>query len=109
MVPEIKTSYNTKTDTSTLLEDLVYKGHFIPRRFETDFTSTEWYIRWAVPRFGKGNLAAVIHDYYYTAQCMSRKEADKVYRDVLIDCGFNKVNAYARYYVLRLAGGKHYG
>lgn len=109
MIPEIKTSYNTETDISTLLEDLSYKQHFIPKGFKTDFTSTEWFIRWVIPRFGRGNLAAVIHDYYYVTHEVSRKEADRVYRDVLIDCGFNKVNAYIRYFALRVVSGRYYG
>lgn len=108
MIPKIVTSYDTISDCSTVVEDLEYKEHFVHKGFVTDFTSTKWYIRWVVPRFGKGNLAAVIHDYYYTAQCTSRKEADLIYKQILIDCGFSRLNATARYYVLRVFGGEYY-
>lgn len=107
-IPVIHSAYDTKEDLSILTKEVVYGEHRVPEGFPTDFTSTRWYIRWLVPRFGKGNMAALIHDYYYMSRAVSRKEADKIYRQVLIECGVNKVNAYLRYYGVRMLGGSHY-
>ena len=49
-------------------------------------------------------LAGLVHDYLYTKQHETRKEADKIYRETMIYEGASKWRAYGRYYVLRAFG-----
>lgn len=107
-LPLVYSVYNTSKDTSRLTQPLSYMGYTVPVNFVTDFTSSLWWFRWLIPRFGPGNIAAVIHDYHYTKQPLSRSRADYVYREMLIACGVNRFNAAIRYYGLRLLGGSRY-
>ena len=51
-------------------------GNFItiPAGFDTDFASIPWWLQWYIPRFGKHNLAALLHDYLYRN---AKNKADK--------------------------------
>jgi hypothetical protein len=55
----------------------------IPIGFTTDFTSVPRFLWWLFPRWGKYGNAAVIHDYCYWEQMLSRKEADLIFKEAM--------------------------
>lgn len=57
----------------------------VPADFVTDFASIPR-ILWAIaPRWGRYGWAAVIHDFLYWDQRMTRREADEVFLDAMKD------------------------
>ncbi len=55
--------------------------------------------------------AAIVHDYLYGGggpAGMMRKEADKIYRDLLKRYGFGAFKAGVEYHALRLFGASHW-
>ena len=103
-VPKLYTSYCTETDISTLTQGLTFNGYTVRKGFRTDHTTTQWYIRWLIPRYGRSNVAAVIHDHCYDTQSMPRKEADRLFRENLQLCGIPKWKANLYYYGVRVFG-----
>lgn len=56
----------------------------IPKGFITDFASIPRWLWIIAGTVGKYNKAAVLHDYLYTAQIMSRLDSDRLYRKMMI-------------------------
>lgn len=76
----------------------------IPAGFETDFSSVPAPFWGLFPPYGNFLLAALIHDYLYVNQIVSRKFADKemlIWSNVL---NKNKFDNYTRYYMVRCFG-----
>lgn len=88
-IPQIYSRYHTLRDRAYLTAQLVWKGFTIPAGFYTDFTTTYWFMRWLVPRYGRSNLAAVLHDWHYTTRTVSRSMADRLYREGCIELRWN--------------------
>lgn len=95
-----------------LLEPLVYKraeagsgAITVPAGFTTDFAS--------VPRMpvfymlcgNTGHRAAVLHDYLYSTQVVSRKEADRLFREALREDGVSLPIRWIMWLGVRLGGG----
>lgn len=97
-----------------LLAGLVYRSDLlrdeiaVPAGFVTDFAS--------VPRLpfvymvvgGKGQRAAVVHDWLYTTHQVTRKQADAVLAEALRVCGYRDLVVKAFYGGTRLGGGSHW-
>lgn len=63
-----------------LLNDLHYQAEneaviIVPRGFITDYASVPWFGRWLIPKIGRYNRAAVLHDYLWSTA------KHKVYRE----------------------------
>jgi hypothetical protein len=103
----------------TLLDDFSYRSDLlgrvvtVPQGFVTDFAS--------VPRLpfaylfagGKGDKAAVIHDYLYTMGkehpgSIDRATADAVLREAMRASGYSAAMAWAFYQAVRSFGGTHW-
>jgi hypothetical protein len=103
----------------TLLEDFSYRSDLlarvvtVPQAFVTDFAS--------VPRLpgtyllagGKGNKAAVVHDYLYTIGkahpgSIDRETADGVLREAMRASGYGAAMAWAFYQAVRIGGASHW-
>ena len=52
--------------------------------------------------------AALVHDYLYTSKEVSRKEADKLFRDLLVLNCVDEGVADLMYNAVRMFGGSHY-
>lgn len=99
----------------TLLASLAYESEVVgriitvPAGFVTDFASVP---RWLPIAYaaegGKGNKAAVVHDWLYSSQAVDRKTADQVLREALIASGYSQVTAALFYAAVRAAGGSHW-
>lgn len=80
----------------------------VPEGFETDLAS--------VPRLpvvylltgATGNEAAVVHDFLYSVQLCTRKQADDVFYEAAVASGMPKWRAWLMWAGVRLGGGSHW-
>lgn len=107
-IPLVYSKYNTETDLSTLTRAITFNGHQVPQNFTTDFTTTYWFIRWFIPRFGRANVPSVIHDWQYVNPLFTSKtEADENFRQNLLAVGYSRF--VARLYWLGVViGGRSF-
>lgn len=103
-------------ETPELIENLVYKMNenrifIVPKGFKTDFASIPR-IFWAIiAPLGKHTLPAVLHDFLYTEgykMGISRKEADKIFYNAMIDSFVNRFTANIMWACVRLFAKNHY-
>lgn len=90
----------------------IYK---VPKNFVTDFASIPRLFWSILPptgtrrnRYGK---AAVLHDYFYDANCkykMSRRQADLIFLEAMKAVKVNAFIRYLLYYNVRLFGKNYY-
>ncbi len=87
----------------------------IPSGFVTDFASIPRILRIIIPKLGRWNKAAVLHDYIYQNPesglrfevgyvRWSRKGADVVFRDAMEDLGVIKWKRNLMYWAVRIGG-----
>ncbi len=91
-----------------LIRPLIYHGardtFVVPAGFRTDFASVPHALTWLVPRTGKHNRAAVLHDYLTrNPQIVSRKDADRIFLRVLRELGVAPARRRLLYWGVRLA------
>lgn len=58
-------------------------GVHIPAGMWTDFGSSPWFARWAVPNMGRGLAAYLGHDYLYKTQPCTRRYADRLMLEIM--------------------------
>lgn len=80
--------------------------------FLTDLTSVPWFFAWLVPRTGPHLPAAVLHDglvsddpaeVSYTGPPVDRVEADRIFRDAMLDTGTGVVRTWLVWTAVTLA------
>ncbi len=101
-----RTDEDPKVEVST--RDFTYKGITIPEGFKSDGASTPRFLWSIIPPFKATKKGAFIHDYLCkTAGGQSdRKEADKMFRDILRDVSkINPIRYWLGYYGVRLGAG----
>lgn len=99
-----------------LLNDLIYttKQGFrivIPTGEETDGASIPRFL-WSSqgsPFTGKYRKAAVVHDYLYRKgynkkPLTTRKQADNIFYEAMIECGCTQYDSFKKYWAVRLFG-----
>lgn len=97
-----------------LLAPLAYDsdllGHIVtvPAGFITDFASVPRLPFFYLAEAGKGNKAAVIHDWLYSSQAVDRKTADQILREALLASGYSAITASLFYAAVRVGGGSHW-
>lgn len=79
--------------------------------FVTDFASIPWLARVLLPKLGRYNKAAVIHDAIYEARVytllpyrFTRKEADVIFRDAMKELGVKPWQYNIMYWAVRIGG-----
>lgn len=92
-----------------LREELTWKAKSgkifnVPEGFVTDFASVPQLVWSIFPRWAKYGPAAVVHDYCYWEQAISRKKADEVILEGMEDLGVCWFTRYLIYYTLRAFG-----
>lgn len=77
----------TKPGHWVLLSDLEWQSdtehYLIPKGFETDLASIPRIFRWLLNQNGGSRRPAVLHDYLYREQPVSRAIADEIFRRAL--------------------------
>jgi len=78
----------------------------VPAGFVTDFASIPRFAQFLIPKLGRYNKAAVIHDWLYQVlpKQTTRKGADRCFRDGMRDLGVVKWKYTAMYWAVRLGG-----
>ncbi len=86
----------------------------VPIGFVTDFASIPRFAKFLIPKLGRYNKAAVLHDYIYQEHrvdvnehitfVFSRKQADVMFRDAMRDLGVVRWKRTAMYWAVRLFG-----
>jgi hypothetical protein len=72
-----------------LVKPLVYYSHslraylIVSHGFLTDLASIPWLFQWLLPRVGRWDRAAVIHDYLYSIQTHPRHLCDAILREAM--------------------------
>jgi hypothetical protein len=69
------------------------KSIMVPRGFVTDFASVPRLFWSLLPPIGRYGYAALFHDYVYWQQTILRAEADRVFKDTMVELG---VSAWKR-------------
>lgn len=91
-----------------LVEDLIYQGNTdtftVPAGFITDFASVPRILWNLFPPYGKYTKAAVLHDYFYIVQTISRKDADGLFRRTMRELGVGKVRRWLMWAAVRIGG-----
>ncbi|SDF84045.1 DUF1353 domain-containing protein [Thalassobaculum litoreum] len=86
----------------------------VPAGFTTDLASIPWFGRWYVSVDGDHTKAAVVHDYLYTRASaatfpsLTRREADRVFREALRLRGVGPIKTWIMYAAVRIGGGRMY-
>lgn len=76
----------------------------VPRGFITDLASIPRLFHSLIPVNGRHSPAAILHDYLYATQTVSRKQADGFFFDAMEDIGVNPIRRKAMYWAVRLGG-----
>ena len=76
----------------------------VPAMFETDLASIPRPFRNAININGRSRRAAVLHDWLYAGQCLSRANADRLFLDAMTADGVGWVTRSAMYTAVRAAG-----
>jgi len=90
--------------TWQLINSFTYGEITVPRGFLFDGASVPVGLRWIFPHGGAKMAAALVHDYCYRTACVSRKEADKLFHDLMLENGVSKWRAKAMYAGVRSCG-----
>ncbi len=112
--------------TSLLLKDLkngkfqlfseyIYKtnDYFIrvPSGFITNYANIPKLLRIFILPYGKHSSASVVHDWLYSCECniiISRLEADRIFLEIMEECGVFLIIRITMFYAVRLFGEKRF-
>lgn len=97
----------------TLDARLVYASDLIgvvevPEGFVTDFASVPRILGVYDLEGGRCNKAAVVHDWLYTTQRVTREQADQVLREAILASGYSAFTASMFYAAVRIGGASHW-
>lgn len=86
------------------------RTHVIPRGFNYDGASIPWlFRRWIGGKFEPAFMAAaLLHDWMYRTQAVSRRSADQAFLAALKLSGVNAVRRRLMYWAVRVGGSNAY-
>lgn len=76
----------------------------VPAGFVTDFASIPWLVQWLIPKEGRYNRAAVVHDWLYTTGEYPRDMADYVLSEAMAAASVDPDRAEVIYAGVRVGG-----
>lgn len=100
-----------------LTKELTYKHKssgktfVVPKGFKTDFASIPRIFWTIIAPVGKHTLPSVLHDYLYehgASLGVSRKEADKIFWDAMIESHVAQITANVIWFCVRVFGFRRY-
>ena len=98
-----------------VMEDYYYKTSRgvirVPKGFRTDYASVPRILRNIINSYGKHGRAAVVHDWLYSNQCkidITREEADKIFSEIMKECGVGSIKRNLMYRMVRIFGASHF-
>lgn len=94
--------------TFRVLEDLVYRGSrdtfTVAAGFVFDFASIPRLVTWLVPKLGKYNKAAAVHDWLYVTQPVTRKDADGIFLRIMREESVAWWRRHLMHFAVRIGG-----
>jgi hypothetical protein len=95
----------TSINTYTLLSPIMYADIVVPAGFETDGASVPKALRWfASPFTGKYTRAALVHDWLYCTEVVSKQIADNIFYNIMKEDGVSGWKASSMYYAVKYFG-----
>ena len=98
-----------------VLEDYTYRTSkglvTVPKGFKTDYASVPRIFRNIINSSGKHGRAAVVHDWLYSSKCtldVTREEADKIFLEIMKECGVSYIKRQFMYRMVRMFGASHF-
>nr|DAJ24678.1 MAG TPA: Protein of unknown function (DUF1353) [Caudoviricetes sp.] len=98
-----------------VMEDYFYQTSrgviVVPKGFKTDYASVPRIFRNIINSYSKHGRGAVVHDWLYSSQCktdITREEADKIFLEIMAECGVNKIKRKFMYRMVRIFGSSHF-
>jgi hypothetical protein len=88
--------------------DLLGRVVEVPAGFVTDFASVPRLPFVFLAEGGKGDQAAVAHDWAYSTRFVDRATADALLREALLATGYGQITAGAFYAAVRMFGQSHW-
>jgi hypothetical protein len=97
-----------------LAHTVTYQGKddtfVVPKGEGTDLASVPIGLSWLIPRYGRYTRAAVLHDYLWETNVVSKSDADGIFRRVLRELGVSALRRWTMWSAVRLASiTKHHG
>lgn len=92
--------YETFTYYSAVLGRLIE----VPKGFVTDLASVPRVLWRILPPFGAYDHAAVVHDFLYRTNGVTRAEADAVFREAMVMTQVGRVTRWLLYTGVRMGG-----
>lgn len=91
--------------------DLVYEAsdgaiYTVPKGTETDCASIPRIFWVIIPPVGAYDGPAILHDWLYLTGVLSRKDADRLFLEAMIDCEVKEWTRTKMYYAVRIGGWK---
>jgi len=94
-----------------LEQPLTFRAVTVPAGFITDGASVPRPLWWFIPSWGSYSRAAVVHDYLCLqlaqgtphASAPTRKAADAIFYDAMVDCGVNTTVRFLMWAAVRIA------
>ena len=80
----------------------------VPRGFVTDLASIPRLLRPVLDQNDDTREPAVLHDYLYCRQSVSRAAADALFLEALQRVGIGRIKRYAMYAAVRAFGGRYW-
>lgn len=80
----------------------------VPAGFITDLASLPRLVRPVLDRNGMSRRPAVLHDWLYAGQCLSRANADRLFLDAMAADGVGWAKRWSMYGAVRAAGWRYY-
>ena len=80
----------------------------VPKDYSSDLASIHWSLQWFLPRRGKHDGPALLHDWLYNTHLVSRPIADAIFHEALLVCGVSPFKAWVMVTAVRFFGGPAY-
>lgn len=97
--------FNGECDWS-LAKTYRLNGYTVPKGFRFDGASIPRPLWWWNDPAGVSFPAAIVHDYHYTHQTVSRKQADDAFFRNLVSIGVRPTAAWLMWVAVRVCGGR---
>jgi hypothetical protein len=90
-------------------QPLTYTGKrdtfVVPSGFVTDFVSVPRLLTWLLPRYGDYTRAAILHDYLWTRDDVTKADADGLFRRAMRELGVSVPRRWMMWAAVRTASG----
>lgn len=88
-------------------EPLTYRGatdtFTVPAGFVTDFASVPRLVTWLLPRYGDYTRAAILHDYLWVRDDVTKRDADGLFRRAMRELGVSVPRRWMMWAAVRTA------